>query len=116
MSKGAKRLYTIEMLLVVMLCQACCSTVDPLAKEPPEVRTALLELRTEYGFTSKPIEIQKRSTTGGGWVLTIWSLPKTPGGFTTVVISPKGQGTPTLPGNVIGRLACAIWCVRHPRF
>ena len=30
-----------------------------------------------------------------------WSLPKKPGGFTTVVISPEGKHAPTLSRNVI---------------
>lgn len=76
-----------------------CQKNNIACNKSKAVRIALKELeRRRGGDVDKNIEVQTSYLTDR-WFITIWSLPKTPGGFVSIEVSNTGHIIDYQPGN-----------------
>jgi hypothetical protein len=100
-----KRLRNIAILGAVLTSCAshptvCVNTSQPLTEEESRiVEVARREVVTGDKFFNRyEVDLLRRDP-DGGWFVSVWRLPKTPGGFVTVVINENGTIREVIPGH-----------------
>jgi hypothetical protein len=93
-----KRLFGSGWFAWVVICTLCvvsgCSS--KLVSEKEQAIAVAKQEVTRRGW--KDIEVEDARLENGHWVVTLWSLPKTPGGHATVEVSTDGKMLRYLPG------------------
>ena len=77
------------------MCLTGCITSTTTCSKSEAVSIATNEYERSGGGTGIEAEA---SYMNGRWYVTIWSLPKTPGGFITYEVSDKGRIIQSQPG------------------
>lgn len=80
--------------LVAALFFGCSSR--PQSAESKHVAAAKEALRREWNW--KRMEVDDVRWVDGHWVISVWHLPKTPGGMATVEVSQNGDVLRMIPG------------------
>jgi hypothetical protein len=85
----------IPLSLACLLCGVTCRTA-PETLEHFMVRTAESEAHKRWGWSQ--IEVHSVMRVEDGWRVTLWRIPKMPGGYVDITISCDGNVTAVRPG------------------
>lgn len=79
--------YLLAVLLYAVSCSSSIKELSPASEEKGAAHVAIEESRKK-GWGD--VEVTTISFDGIHWIVTVWWLPKTPGGFATYFVTTNG--------------------------